>query len=512
MQTNVEEINLAKDVGDYYADPLGYVMYAYPWDTNESLQLVKLPKPWSEKYKQVYGPDQWACELLERIGQEVKQRKFDGKHAVDPIRIAYVSGHGPGKSTLTGWLVDWITSTRPYSQGTVTANTATQLATKTWAQIARWKRLSITSRWFDISTGKGNLKLCHKEFRDSWFCSGQTCKRENSEAFAGQHAANSTSYYVFDEGSAIDDIIWEVSEGGLTDGEPMMFVFGNGTRNNGKFYNCFNDSKVRDRWITKRIDSREAQITNKKQIQEWIDDYGIDHDFVRVRVLGLFPNQSVSQLIGRGLVVEAHDRKYGVADYSFAPVIIGVDPAWQGDDRSVIVLRQGLHSKILGKYLKMDNIKLAEMVNQFWDHYKADACFIDMGWGAGVIDYLRRIGKNPLPVSFGSQFPSTSEYVNKRTEIWCKMKQWLVDGGQIDKDEGLIEDLVAPELHFQLNTGRKILEPKEAIKKRVGFSPDIAEALALTFSTEVHKASPYDKYDTSNRTKAKTEESLDDLL
>jgi len=114
---------------------------------------------------------------------------------------------------MTGWLVNWIMSTRPHAQGTVTANTGTQLETKTWAQIAKWTKMSVTAHWFSVSMGRGSMKMVHKEHPASWFCTAQTCREENSEAFAGQHAANSTSFYINDEASAIPEKIWEVQEG-----------------------------------------------------------------------------------------------------------------------------------------------------------------------------------------------------------------------------------------------------------------------------------------------------------
>lgn len=198
-----------------------------------------------------------------------------------PIRVAVSSGHGIGKSTLQAWVVDWITSTRPYCRGTVTANTSTQLDTKTWAAILYWKKLSITAPWFEINSQRLYFKGC----RESWFVAPQSCKEENSEAFAGQHAANSTSFYVFDEDSAVPDKIHEVAQGGLTDGEPMWFLFGNPTRSSGAFFRaCFGADK--HRWKVFTIDSRASRFTNKAQIAEWVADYGEDSDFVRVRVRG----------------------------------------------------------------------------------------------------------------------------------------------------------------------------------------------------------------------------------
>jgi hypothetical protein len=190
-------------LSETYDSPLDFVELAYPWGEPGELAAFA-------------GPDRWQREFLKDLGDQVRERGFNGVHAVSPIRMAIASGHGIGKSTLVAWIVNWIMSTRPHCQGTVTANTFTQLETKTWAAILRWTRLSITSSWF-LTTGN---RIYQREYPETWFCSAQSCREENSEAFAGQHAANSSSFYVFDEASAIPDRIFEVAEGGLTDGEP----------------------------------------------------------------------------------------------------------------------------------------------------------------------------------------------------------------------------------------------------------------------------------------------------
>jgi len=248
------DVELARIIGDTYDDPLAFVQLAYSWDEPGELAGFS-------------GPDRWQREFLEDLGREVRTRGFDGVHAVAPIRMATASGHGIGKSTLVAWIVNWIMSTRPHCQGTVTANTYTQLETKTWAAIQKWGRLSITSPWFVI-TGS---RMYHRDYQETWFCSAQSCREENSEAFAGQHAVTSTSFYLFDEASAIPDRIFEVAEGGLTDGEPMIFLFGNPTRNTGKFYRCSYGSE-QDRWKVRSIDSRQCALPNQSQIAEWLQD------------------------------------------------------------------------------------------------------------------------------------------------------------------------------------------------------------------------------------------------
>ncbi len=108
---------LAGDMGRFYADPLRYVMYAYPWGEGELAGFS--------------GPRDWQAALLRQIGEEVREREFDGIHPVAPIQIATASGHGIGKSALTAWIVQWIMDTRPFAKGVVTANTSDQLRTKT---------------------------------------------------------------------------------------------------------------------------------------------------------------------------------------------------------------------------------------------------------------------------------------------------------------------------------------------------------------------------------------------
>jgi hypothetical protein len=160
--------------------------------------------------------------------------------------------------------VDWILSTRPNSQGTVTANTYPQLQSKTWPAILKWVRLAITSHCFEC----GVQKISVKAATESWFVIAQTCRRENSESFHGQPAARSTSWYLFDEAGAIPDEIWAAAEGGLTDGEPMIFAFGNPTRSSGQFHRIVFGSE-RDRWKQKIIDSRTPKFSNKNLIEEW---------------------------------------------------------------------------------------------------------------------------------------------------------------------------------------------------------------------------------------------------
>ena len=363
------DFELAKDMGRFFDDPLGFVMYAFPWGEGDLAGFD--------------GPDDWQREFLEDWGEAIRTNNFDGVQPVDAYMCATASGHGIGKSALTAWIILFIMSTRPMAKGVVTANTSEQLKTKTWGELGKWKKKCITGHWFIYNNGKGNMNLYHADHPESWRVDGQTCREENSESFAGLHAADSTPFYIFDEASAVPDKIWEVAEGGLTDGEPFWFVFGNPTRNTGRFRECFR--KFRHRWRTRNIDSRTCARTNKKKIQEWLDDYGLDSDFFKVRVRGMFPSASDLQFIGSDIADSMLSAQILKRQVKGMPKIIGVDPAYDGSDEMAIYLRQGLFAKLLGTYQKTDDdVRSAKIIAEFEDEYEADAVFIDYGYGTGI--------------------------------------------------------------------------------------------------------------------------------
>lgn len=482
------DLLIAQDMGRFFADPLGFVMYAYDWDNDTSLHIVELPEAYRGRFNSKYGPDLWACEMLDQIGEEVKKRNFDGRTAVDPLRMATASGHGIGKSAFTAWLVDWIMSTRPFANGIVTSNTAPQLSSKTWAEIAKWTKKCITGHWFDVSTGKGSLKMSHKQYPESWKCVGQTCDEHNSESFAGLHAANSSPFYIFDEASAIPNIISEVAEGGLTDGEPFFFKFGNPTRNSGDFHSCFHANK--HRWITRQIDSRTVKITNKELIKQWIADYGEDSDFVKVRVRGVFPSASSLQFISSDLVSAARKRPVEQTALRGRTAVIGVDVARFGDDQSVIRTRIGRDARTwpAKRYRGVDTMQLsAHVAEQIRTLHQAGlhvVTFVDGGGvGGGVVDRLRQLGHDVVEVQFGSKPNDPKKYFNKRAEMWGNMKDWMA-GGIIHDDEELAVDLTSVEYTFS-NTDQIVLEKKEDMKRRGLASPDDGDALAVTFAQPV---------------------------
>ena len=467
------DLQLAEDVAKFYADPLGFVMWAYPWGQPGIL----------EKHD---GPDKWQREFLIELGRQVKARNFDGVNPVDPIRMCVVSGHGVGKSALSAWVIHWIMSTRPRARGTVTANTFSQLQTKTWAAVQSWGRLLINKHWFAFTSDT----LFYDGYKDAWAVSAQSCREENSEAFAGQHAADSTSFYIFDEASAIPDKIWEVAEGGCTDGSPIFIACGNPTRNTGKFQRITFGNE-RERWKRFSVDSRESKFANKQLIAEWESQYGSDSDFFRIRVRGECPRAGSTQLIPSDAVAAC--RKFKAANYETLPKILAVDVARFGDDRTVIGMRQGRHFQILKKYSGLDTVQTVGHIISAIDMYGPDAVVIDGdGLGAGVCDQLKHRGYGDRLYEFhgGARPTDADKYYNRRAEVWGMMSEWLQAGAQIPDDPEMETDLCG--LQYGYSSKSQIqLERKEDMKARGLASPDLGDCLAMTFSVTVRPQPTY---------------------
>ena len=465
------------DIQEFYDDPLGHVMYSYPWGSGQ--------------LKGRDGPQEWQEEFLIDVGNAVRNSGFDGLNPVDPIHYSTASGHGIGKSTEVAWIIRWIMDTRPMAGGIVTAMTNEQLRTKTWAELAKWHSMGITKHWWTLTSGKGSLSYYHKDHPEQWRCDAQTSREENSEAFAGLHRATSTPFYIFDEASGIPDKIFEVREGGMTDGEPMTFDFGNPTRNTGRFFQNM-EGKFRNRYNRRWIDSRDVEQTNKRLFDQWLEEYGEESDFFKVRVRGMFPDAGSLQLIPMSSYEDNTNLDVTVGPHD--PLVMGVDVARFGDDRSVIWLRQGRDAESQNDFkhqmfTKMDTMQLAARVVEIANTRHVDAIFIDGGGvGGGVIDRVRQLGVDCIEINFGGKATQHGMY-DLRSQMWSNLSKALEAGVRLPENEDLRTDLTGAEYGYTLKNDLK-LESKEDMKKRGMASPDLADALALTYVMPVHPNRP----------------------
>jgi hypothetical protein len=459
---------LFERIFSFRADPLGYVLYNFPWGVKGTF------------LENETGPDDWQIRVMTAIRDGVLTPG-------EAIQIAVSSGHGVGKTTLVAWLIKWFMSTRFSPQIVVTANTKVQLETKTWRELAKWHNVGLDKIWFEHTATRYICRAAPK----TWFAACIPWSKENSEAFAGAHDAN--VMVIFDEASAIDDVIWEVASGAMTTPGAIWLAFGNPTRSTGRFKECW--GKFRNRWIQIKVDSRTAKKADRKQIDTWVKDYGEDSDFVRVRVRGEFPRTGSMQFIGEALVAESIARRYEPRDYNRAAIVVGCDVARFGDDKSIIYVRQGLQTLRVKKFRGIDTMNLASRVIETADEYHADAMFVDeIGIGAGVVDRIHQVGRECIGVNVGRPAADPRKYFNKRAELWGRARDWLDAGGAIPDDQELKDDLTGPEYGYSASEQIQI-EKKEDMKARGLASPDVADSLCLTFALPVSPKYVWGEYD-----------------
>lgn len=464
MPKNLES-DLIEEIADCTHDPVRLVETIYPWGKRELVESQ--------------GPRVWQKEILNYVATHLR----DDRSRSQPCMVAVASGHGIGKSALVSMLIHWAVSTCEDTKVIVTANTGTQLATKTVPEIHKWFRLSANSHWWEMKAT--SITVRDPEHAKLWRVDAIPWSDNNTEAFAGMHNKGKRILLIFDEASAIADSVWQVAEGALTDEdtEIIWLAFGNPTQNTGRFRECF--GRLKHRWKTFQIDSRTVEGTNKEQIDKWVNDYGEDSDFVRVRVRGEFPRAGSSQFIGSDIVASA--RKYRAEGYSSLPKVLSVDVARFGDDQTVVGTRQGRKATILAKYRGMDTVQVAERVIEFIGKEKPDATVIDGdGIGAGVIDQLnfRGFGERLFEFHGGQSASDANAFFNLRAEVWGRMREWLMAGAEIPDDPELESDLTGPEYGFS-NKQQIQLERKDDMKKRGLSSPDCGDMLAMTFAIKV---------------------------
>jgi len=452
------EIELQERCVEFADDPLKFVKWVFDWGRDQ--------------LKESDGPDTWQADVLNEIGDYCK--KIARGENPGPLQLAVASGHGIGKSALVAWIIQWFMSTRDHPQIVVTANTEAQLLTKTWRTLARWHKQMINAHWFDWTA----TKFTYKQSPEDWYAAAVPWSENNPDAFAGTHDRN--VLVLFDEASNIHDVIWGKIDGAMSTKGAMWICFGNPTRNTGRFYECFH--KYKQWWRTRQIDSRTCKHADKVWVQKFMEQFKDDLDKIKVQILGQFPSASTNQFIPTDSVDKCMGHE--AQGWEYLPKVMGVDVARYGDNSSVICVRQGRKVFDLEILPKMDLMATAQHVAEAIKRERPIQVFVDgSGIGAGVVDRLRQLNFQVIDVNGGNS-SMNPRFLNKRAEMWAEMKEFIQGLCELPKDSRLKTELTSVQYSFT-DKGRIRLQRKEDLMDDYGFSPDRADALALTFAYPV---------------------------
>ncbi len=447
----------------------------------------------SEKKSEI-SPDAFFGSFLERYENDpvgfsidvlgarpkVWQRTFMEHIAAGKRRITIKAGHGVGKSTAVSWVLIWSICCRYPQKAVVTAPTAPQLFDALFAELKSWVGRLPPPVKVLLDPYSDRIEL--KADPTGSFVSARTASSERPEAMSGVHSA--FVLLVADEAPGIPEAVFENSIGSMSGSGATMILIGNPTRLSGLFYKTHRDPKLAPRWEKMTVSCMDPDLddlVDKEFIQEVIDTYGEHSDQYRVRVLGEFPAAEANTLIPLDLVEAAMKRD--IALNTSDPIVYGVDVGRQGPDRSVICKRQGnvvLEVKFRHGNDLMETTGWVAMDANV--DRPAEICVDSIGMGAGVADRLRELGFNVRDVNVAEASPMNPQAARLRDELWLSLRDWLnLRACRLPSDDALKLEISTPQFSY-LSNGKYKVEGKDEMKKRLRRSPDLADALCLTFA------------------------------
>jgi hypothetical protein len=417
--------------------------------------------------------------------------------------LAMKACKGPGKTTVLSWIGWHYLCTRPAPKIAAISVSKDNLKDGLWAEMALWQHESeFLTREFEWTA----KRIYHKKYGNHWFMSARSYsktadKKEQAAALAGLHA--DYMMFLIDECSDIPMGVLATAEAGLTSGlECKIVMAGNPTRMDGPLY--FACTQGREQWHIIEItsDPDDPKRTPRVDInwaRRMIKQYGKDHPYVLINIMGKFPATSLHVLLGPDEVNAAMKRFIKKESYQYSQKRIGVDVARFGDDRTIMFPRQGLR---LFNSIEMRNARTNEIADRLEygkNKWGSEREFVDDtgGFGAGVIDSMIIRGHHSTRGIHFSQKPTSPQFYNKRAEMYFRAAEWVKRGGCLPNDDELAKELTTPFYFFK--DGKLIIESKDDIKARLGFSPDKADAFVLTFAEPEAQTMAMDQYGLMNR-------------
>ncbi len=412
-------------------------------------------------------------------------------------KISLQACKNPGKTCVEAWSNLWFQTVYPNPNAACISYSGDQLRDNLWKELSKWMEQSALMRDLFTLTRE---RLFYKKNPTNWFISArQYSKSADQNAQASALAGLHSDYIMFtiDEAGDVPDAVAITAEAALGSGiVQKMLISGNPTKRSGPLWRAATserDPTGHNGWKVYEVsgdpdDPNRAPRVGVDWARNMINNYGADHPWVLVNVFGKFPPSSFDALIGEEEVSAAQNRNPMEHLYSWSQKRIGVDVARFGDDRTVLVPRQGLMvwaPVIMRPSSSMEKWSwvVAERVLRGKKAFGSEMEIIDGtgGWGAGVVDALRVMGQNPIEINFAGRAMDPTRFANRRAEMYWRMSEWVKSGGCLPPDPDLAREL--SNIKYSINgKGLILLEPKELIKERIGESPDIADALALTFA------------------------------
>lgn len=437
----------------------------------------------------------------------------------DHDATAVRSCHGVGKTATAAEVILWfLAAYGPEALVVTTAPTWRQVRDLLWREIA--KAVHRASGFFDDA----KLTDTRLDFAPEWYAVGLSTNQP--ENFQGYHSRN--LLFVVDEASGVKQPIFEASEGFLTAVGARSLYIGNPTQIGGEFYSAFHGSRALYNTIhvsafdTPAFTGEEVpeHVARVLPTQAWVDrmklKYRVSdqdergstgaklHPVYEVRVLGRFPSQGERAVVPMWLVENAQQHELPMTPPAAGsddpwpdwPKVVGCDPARFGDDETVITLRSGNRVEIVEVIQGQDLMESAGRLLQVAEanihpaNGRPVIVVDEIGLGGGIIDRLREVGEFTVVAYNASAAPAQENegiggYPNARSELWFEFAQDFLPHLDLDPDEDLLSDLCAPEYKID-SQGRQVVEPKEETKKRLGRSPDRADAVMMTFSRPVN--------------------------
>lgn len=414
-------------------------------------------------------PDEWQVEFLEAISRGER-------------RLAVRSSHGVGKSTTSSWAAIWYLLTRYPVKIVITAPTSAQLFDALYAELrSQIGRLpEFLQALLDVTTDRVVLKADPS----GAFISCRTSSKERPESLQGVHSEN--VMLIADEASGIPESVFEAAAGSMSGEHAVTILLGNPIRSTGYFYSCFYPPLAETYW-TRKVSCYDSPRVSDDFIQDMKRRYGEESNAFRTRCLGEFPLADDDTLIPRHLVESAITRDIIVDPQ--APLIIGVDPARFGSDRTAMCRRRGNVVEEIRHWQGVDLMGTAGIIVNEWnslttaERAQTTICIDSIGIGSGLLDRLVEMGLPAIGVNVSESSSLLSNCARLRDELWHRVKEWFESKAcRIPNNDDLVTDLTSPRYGF-LSNGKLKVEGKDEMRRRGVRSPDLADCVALTFST-----------------------------